>query len=173
MRCFRPSTSRIGLVNLAVDSTASSQWLPGGKPFLALAEGARTIHRFRAVLWQQGESDVIAKTPTKNYIDNLAAIRKTFEKESGSKAPWLLAKSTLHPTVYNDPVHEAQIRAGIAALWKMPGFLPGPDTDILGGENRGGPYSRRHFSALGQKNAGLMWFAAIWTGLFGEGRYAQ
>jgi hypothetical protein len=163
----------IGLVNVAVDSTASSQWLPGGRLFPALAEAARTIHHFRAVLWQQGESDVIRKTPTKDYIDHVVTIRQTLEKESGFTAPWLLAKSTFHPMVYNDPFHEAQIREAIATLWKMPGFLPGPDTDILGGPNRGGPHSRRHFSALGQKNAGLMWFASILTELFGECPYAE
>jgi hypothetical protein len=33
----------------------------------------------------------------------------------------------------------------------------GPDTDQLQGENRGGPQSRRHFSAIGQRNAARLW----------------
>jgi len=158
----------IGMVNVAVDSTSSSQWLPGDNLFPLLAKAARTIRQFRAVLWQQGESDVIGKTTTVDYVDHLTTIRTALENEAGVHAPWLLAKSTFHPTVYNDPVHEAQIRDAIDILWKTSGFLPGPDTDILAGSNRGGPNSRRHFTAEGQKHAGLMWFAIVWSELFCE-----
>lgn len=35
----------------------------------------------------------------------------------GVDAPWLLAKSTLHPTVYQDPMGEERIRAAIDELW--------------------------------------------------------
>jgi hypothetical protein len=103
-----------------------------------------------------------------DYIDRLMTIRQTLEKERGSSALWLLAKSTLHPTVHNDALHGTQIRAASASLWKMPGLFPGPDTDIPGGQHRCGHVSR-HFSALGQKTAGLMRFAAILSGLFDEG----
>jgi hypothetical protein len=79
-----------------------------------------------------------------------------------------LAKSTLHPTVYRKPVEEARIREAIDQLWKRPGFGQGPDTDILAGENRGGVKSRRHFSPVGQRRAGLMWFASVWAAMHGE-----
>jgi hypothetical protein len=68
----------------------------------------------------------------------------------------------LHPTVYNDPEGEARIRTAIDELCQQPGFRPGPDTDLLTGENRGGLGTRRHFSGIGQRRAGQMWFAAIW-----------
>jgi hypothetical protein len=76
-----------------------------------------------------------------------------------------LAKSTLHPTVYNDPAGEQRIRTAIDQLIALPGFGPGPDTDILGGENRGGPTTRRHFSGIGQRRAAQLWFTAIWQEL--------
>lgn len=155
----------IGFVNVAVGGTSTRQWLPGEKLYEQLAAAGKTTRQFRAVLWQQGESDVIEKRATDYYVKNMIAIRQSLAKEWGFDPPWLLAKSTLHPTVYNDPEGEGRIRAAIDELVKIPGFRPGPDTDILAGENRGGLGTRRHFSGIGQRRAGLMWFAELWREL--------
>ncbi len=155
----------IGFVNVAVGGTATRQWLPGEKLYEQLAAAGKTVGRFRAVLWQQGESDVIEHRTTDYYAQNMITIRAALAKEWDFEPPWLLAKSTLHPTVYNDPEGEARIRLAIDRLWGTAGFRPGPDTDILAGENRGGLGTRRHFSGIGQRRAGLMWFAAIWQEL--------
>ena len=121
----------------------------------------------------QGESDVIEKVSTDTYVSNLKEIRSRLASEWGFEPPWLLAKSTMHPTVYNDPTHEGMIRTAIDRLWTVPGFRPGPDTDILGGENRGGPQSRRHFSAIGQQRAGVLWFATVWPEVYREARTSR
>jgi hypothetical protein len=52
----------VGFVNVAKAATASKQWLPGGPLHANLVRAAKALGRFRAVLWQQGESDVIART---------------------------------------------------------------------------------------------------------------
>ena len=158
----------VGLVNVAVGGTASRQWMPGEALYQRFLDGGRAAGRFRFVLWQQGESDVIENIPTGTYVERLGIIRAGLTKEWGFTPRWLLAKSTLHPTVYNKPVEEGRIRDAIEQLWKQPGFGRGPDTDILAGENRGGPQSRRHFSAIGQRRAGLMWFASVWAALHQE-----
>jgi len=155
----------VGLVNVAVGGTGTHQWLPGEPLFQRFVDGGRGAGRFRFVLWQQGESDVIHNVPTATYVERLLTIRGELAKLWGFDPAWLPAKSTIHPTVYKRPVEEARIRAAIDELWKKPGFYPGPDTDLLTGENRGGPMSRRHFSAIGQRRAGLMWFAAVWNAL--------
>ncbi len=155
----------IGFVNVAVGGTATRQWLPGEKLYEQLAAAGTSVGRFRAVLWQQGESDVIEHRATDYYVKNMVTIREALSKQWGFDPPWLLAKSTLHPTVYNDPQGEGRIRAAIDQLGIMRGFRPGPDTDILGGENRGGVGTRRHFSGIGQRRAGLMWFATLWDEL--------
>ena len=152
----------IGLVNVAVGGTASRQWLPGESLYENLAAAGKATGRFRAVLWQQGESDVIERTGTNTYVQRLVKIRAALSDEWGFDPPWLLAKSTLHPTVYDRPEEEGRIRVAIDQLWDLPGFRPGPDTDILGDENRGGAGTRRHFSAIGQQRAGWMWAAQIW-----------
>ena len=62
----------IGFVNVARGGTASRQWMPGEKLYENLASTGSTIGQFRAVLWQQGESDVIEKTPTEKYVERLS-----------------------------------------------------------------------------------------------------
>jgi Carbohydrate esterase, sialic acid-specific acetylesterase len=159
----------IGLANVAVGGSASAQWLPGTLFCDRLIAAGKTQGSLRAVLWQQGESDVINKTSTDTYVKNILAIRAAASQAWGSdKIPWLLAKSTLHPTVYNDPEGEGKIRAGIDELCRHQGFRPGPDTDLLDGENRGPVGSMRHFSAVGQRRAATLWFASIWQLLNSE-----
>jgi hypothetical protein len=152
----------VGFANVAVAATASSAWLPGTPNHKNLVEAGKALGAFRYVLWQQGESDVIGGVSSKTYIEHLVRIRAESARAWGFEPTWLLAKSTMHPTVYHKPDAEREIRTAIAGLWNMKGFRPGPDTDLLGGENRGGPASRRHFSALGQRRAASMWFSAIW-----------
>ena len=151
----------IGFANVAVGATSSQQWMPEGQLHPRLMKTGQTLGRFRAVLWQQGESDVIAKTTAEKYVANLKAIRENAAKAWGFEPPWLLAKSTHHPTVYNDPAGEGRIRAAIDELVKLPSFRAGPDTDTLTGENRGDAKSRRHFSGIGQRRAAAMWFAVL------------
>jgi lysophospholipase L1-like esterase len=151
----------IGLVNVAVGATSTSQWKTDGELFQHLIQAGTELKDFRAVLWQQGESDVIEKTTTATYVERLIEFRAQADRVWGSPRPWMLAKSTLHPTVYNEPVGEAKIRQAIETLIAAHGFMQGPDTDRLDGANRGPMQSRRHFTGLGQRNAAAMWFAAV------------
>ncbi len=151
----------VAFANVAVGATSSAQWLPEGKLHAGLVKGGTSLGTFRAILWQQGESDVIAKTTGETYIANLQTIRSAAVKAWGFEPVWLAAKSTHHPTVYNDPEGEGRIRSAIEELSKLPGFGGGPDTDTLTGENRGDAKSRRHFSAIGQRRAAQMWFATL------------
>jgi hypothetical protein len=151
----------IGFANVAWGGTSSQQWMPGEPLHQRLVQTGQTLGRFRSVLWQQGESDVIGKTSTEQYLANLVKIRSTAAEAWGFEPCWLLAKSTHHPTVYNDPEGEGRIRAADDELVKLPGFCAGPDTDKLRGENRGDINSRRHFSAIGQTRAAELWRQAI------------
>ncbi len=155
----------VAFVNVSVGATSTAKWHPDGPLHKRLVEVGKEIGSFRAVLWQQGESDVIENTPTATYVANMQEIRDAASDGWGFEPPWLLAKSTLHPTVYNKPLEEERIRKAIDQLWSQPGFRPGPDTDVLGGDNRGDAKSRRHFSALGQRRAALLWFAVLWNEL--------
>jgi hypothetical protein len=162
IRCVRVP---IGWANVAVAATASSTWMPGQPNYRRLVEAGKLLGPFRYVLWQQGESDVIDGISPATYVRNIAAIRTAAADEWGYAPTWLLAKSTFHPTVYNNPVGEQKIRDAVNRLWTTKGFAPGPDTDVLGGDLRGAVGSQQHFSPQGQRMAGLMWFSAVWNQL--------
>lgn len=150
-----------GLVNVAVGATSTEQWKPEGPLHQRLVKAGLEVGDFRAVLWQQGESDVIEKTSTSDYVRKMIEIRTAADQIWKNNRPWLPAKSTLHPTVYHEAYGEAQIRTAIDQLWSTPGFQRGPDTDTLAGHNRGLPGSRRHFTGAGQRNAAALWFAEV------------
>jgi hypothetical protein len=135
--------------------------MPKGNLHNSMVAAARRLADFRAVLWQQGESDVIGGVAEDTYVANITAIRAALAKEVGDDFVWMPAKSTIHPNVYNNPKGEAVIRGAVDKLWKTKGFFPGPDTDTLTGDNRGGPSSCSHFSGKGQKNAAAMWVEAV------------
>ncbi len=156
----------VGLVNVAVGATSSHQWMPGGVLHQRLLEMGIHIQRFRAVLWQQGESDVLAETSTDQYVTNLRQIEKEASSAWSFRPTWFLAKSTHHPTVYNNASGEGQIRTAIDQLCMEVPFRHGPDTDSLQGENRGDIRSRRHFTGIGQIRAAALWSDTIhpWIG---------
>ena len=153
----------VGFVNVAAGGTSSRQWLPDGDLHKNLIAAGNDVGLFRAVLWQQGESDVIEKVTTETYVKNMNKIRESAARAWHFEPTWLLAKSTLHPTVYKEPKGEERIRQAIHQLWKRPHFAAGPDTDLLSGENRGGPGTRRHFTGIGQRRAALLWFVSVWN----------
>ncbi len=151
----------IGFANVAYGGTPSRLWLPETDLHNKLVAAGKNLKSFRGVLWQQGESDVIEKATTEEYAERLVKIRDAAEHAWGHSSAWFLAKSTLHPAIYNDPLHEGKIRAAMDLLTSRHGFFAGPDTDLLAGEFRGPAGSRRHFSASGQRQAAAMWFAVL------------
>lgn len=156
----------VGFINVALSATSSKAWLPPGANFQKLRDAGIKMKDFRAVLWQQGESDVIEKTSTEDYVANILKLRTTAVEAWGFDPPWLVAKSTHHPLYYQDPEGQLRIRKGYEYLIERLGFKPGPDTDLLGGDNRSNTKkSAGHFTGLGQRRAGLLWFNAIWNEL--------
>jgi hypothetical protein len=147
----------IGFANVAVGGTSTRQWLPAEPLSVRLQQIGRKLGTFRAVLWQQGESDVIENTSTADYVSRLQQIQAAAVASWQFTPPWFCALSTHHPTVYHRPDAENRIRDALLQVSRLPGFAPGPDTDTLQGENRGGPQSRRHFSPIGQRNAARLW----------------
>ena len=152
----------MGLI-MVTGAGPSQNWLPGQPHYNDLLAAGQAAGLFRAVLWQQGESDAALGVATSAYFNNLTATRTALNAAWGLDVPWVLAKSTLDP-VAGDPDGEQNIRDAIVQLCETSGFLPGPDTDILDGDNRavGG------FTSRGQHNAGDLWFASIWQTFYCE-----
>lgn len=148
----------VAFANVSRAATSSAQWLPGGELHRNLRDVGRELGRFRLVLWQQGESDVMAGTTREAYVANLERIRAGAEWDPAP--PWMLAQSTIHPSVYNNPAGQERIRTAIAVLWERRGFTRGPDTDTLTGEHRD-LKGERHWSGKGQRAAAALWSERI------------
>jgi hypothetical protein len=161
----------IAFVNVAVGGTRIAHWAHGTLLFDNLRDAVAVAGDHRAVLWQQGESDVAAGTPTEVYADALRALRRDLATASGTDRPWIVAKSTHHPGSTATAADEERIRTAVACVWTEPGFVAGPDTDTIGGMHvhrapldRGG-----HFTTTGQQLAAQLWFAALWSHLHAVG----
>lgn len=152
----------IGMVNVSRAGYALRQWEPGGEAFAELAAGLGAAGPVRAVLWQQGESDVIEGVCTDDYAARHRRLRRALAEAAGFAPVWLLARSTHHPTVYRLPAAEAEIRRAVDLMIRDDADVAaGPDTDLLRGRNRAPATASAHLSRLGQDNAGALWFAAL------------
>lgn len=157
----------VAFVHTAVGGTSIEQWRSGTQLFDNLREAVALCGDVRAVLWQQGESDVLQGTPSHVYADALTALRADLCAATGRELPWIVAVSTHHPTAVQDPSAVEAIRAAVHEVWTRPGFVAGPDTDVLAGigDNRADLDHGSHLTARGQQRAGAMWFSAVWSHL--------
>lgn len=154
----------VGFANISFGGSPIKRWHPEhGRLFDLMAEAARQLGRFRAVLWAQGESDVESGLAAEDWAKRLKQIQKALAGELDFQPDWLVAKSTRHPSAYDQPEREDALRSAIDRLWRRDSTIfPGADTDrLLGEENRAGIGDSAHFSAEGQRRAAWLWFHAI------------
>lgn len=152
----------IALVHAAVGATHIGMWRPGTQLFANVRDAVAIAGDYRAVLWQQGESDVARETPTGEYAASLRALRTGLVEATGLDRPWLPAKSTHHPLGEDDDARERPVRDAVEQVWGEDGFEPGPDTDTLRGPDyRAGWFRGAHLTAKGQQAAGLLWAGAV------------
>lgn len=148
--------ARVPLVTLlAVDDTAVDDWTRPASPLRAalqreLQAAVAAGHPPDLVLWQQGEADARRGTGRDAYLaaftDLVGLIRG-----AGVTAPVVVARSTRCRSEPSAPVRDALA----LATQRLPGVLPGPDTDTLDG-----PLMRHdgcHFSTAGQEAAARLW----------------
>lgn len=163
---FEKTGLPIGMTNAAYGATALFQWMPGHEMglFENLVTCCRAAGSFRAILWQQGESDVMWHTETEAYVSGMIKLRRALDERLGFRTEWIVAKSTIHPSAYNDPEHEKKIRDADDILWHTDGFVPGPDTDTLTGDCRDAPMKLGgHLTEKGQLLAGAMWADVLYS----------
>jgi hypothetical protein len=154
----------IGFANVSFGGTKLASWNPNGGPLYdAMLGASKSLGRFRAVLWAQGESDILDNTDAADWAEQFRTLKNCFSDAIGFAPDWLVAKSTAHPMAYTKPALERAMRNAIDTMWRNdPDVFPGPDTDRLHGEeNRGGVASACHLTAVGQRRAAYLWFHAI------------
>jgi hypothetical protein len=120
-------------------------------------------HGFRAVLWDQGESDARQDDPTRTlpgrlyriYLEKLIIASR---HEIGWAAPWFVAQASYHgPGDEGSP----EIREAQASTWKDGVALEGPDSDALQGDWRDDGGRGVHFSGPGLREHAARWTAKV------------
>jgi len=156
----------VGVVAVAVGSTAVSQWLPGTGayyPRVALAiNSLRPYGGFRAILWHQGESDSLNGTTAAAYASGLTTIINQSRADAGFNVPWGIALVSWHPSA--TVPKEAQVLAGHwQVVTNTPGVFKGAETDNY--HLLGWLADSVHFNATGLQDHGRQWASAVWYSL--------
>jgi eukaryotic-like serine/threonine-protein kinase len=144
----------IGIATTGYGGTSVNQWQPEGDLFPWMMT---RIHQlgpggFRALLWHQGESDV--EMPTDEYYAKLKTVIQASRQKAGWYFPWFVAQASYHSP---DRPRFESVRSAQGRLWKDQFALPGPDTDLLVGDNRDLKGAGIHFSPKGLSAHGQMW----------------
>lgn len=144
----------IGVASTGHGGTSVLQWEPAGELFgwMLTRIGQLGPGGLRAVLWHQGESDV--GMASEAYHDRLLEVIRASTERAGWEFPWFVAQvSYLNPSRPTT----ASTRDAQARLWAEGVALEGPDTDLLGGQNRDQGGQGIHFSAQGLRAHGEAW----------------
>jgi len=152
----------IGVAVTGHGGSSITQWQPGCDMYNWLLT---RIHQLgpagcRAVLWHQGESD--AEMTSAEYFAQLANLIESSKRDAGWELPWSVAKVS-----YRSPTEPAfeHLRQAFDMVWQHRIALPGPDTDMLTGDNRDCNGQGVHFSPKGLQAHGVMWADSMSTWL--------
>lgn len=111
----------------------------------------------RAVLWHQGESDSLAKTPAATYCDRLKTITEGLNRDCGYPLPWFVAQASFHPG--SQAPEQKEVATGQQMLWQKKIAFQGAITDdLLGGTYRSDGV---HFNQAGLNAHAERWFDAL------------
>jgi hypothetical protein len=110
------------------------------------------------VLWHQGESDTLAKTPAETYCNSLKTIIDSLNKDAGYDLPWFVAQASFHTG--STAAEQAEVAKGQQLLWEKGFAKRGPNTDELGPEYRNDE-DRVHFNQQGLTAHAARWFDAL------------
>ena len=153
----------IGFVIVAKSATNTDCWHPGKGACWPLMDKALSSRRFRAVLWHQGESDVMAGFPMEHSLANMEAlVAASLRIQPG--IPWFVARNSLKRDgiAYADqPVRKAQ-----EALIAEGRVCAGPDTDVI--REHPGWVGVADFGGGGIDYHGELWFPVVDACLSGK-----
>jgi hypothetical protein len=164
---WRPLMEKLGtafpereflLAPFAIGNTSLSEWLDKrGELHQRLLKHLESTKKYGApievLLWQQGEADMEKGTSANRYKRDLRSLRQSLTA-AGIGAPMLVAKSTY----CRGRISYAVRRSIDAVVTENIGLIPGPDTDMLGGNLR---YDDCHFSAIGAEKAADLWLVRL------------
>ena len=154
----------VGIVSVGVADTRVDEWLPGADGPAAdlydrLSNALKMLgpNGARAVLWHQGESDALSRTPQKNYVERLTKVIDQSRTDAGYDVPWGVAKAAFIPAADVDAIAPV-LAAQQEVIVGDPLVFAGPNTDDLGVEFR---YDGVHFNEEGLRLHAEDWADAV------------
>jgi hypothetical protein len=163
----------IGFASTGHGGSSVDDWQPDRPPvshhvdhslYPALPQRIRAMGNIRALLWHQGEKDAKRGISAGEYVDSFRRLQEALEADTGRPVTWVVARASFLPR--NSPEAMAEIRRAQEEIWRAGWALPGPSTDEMQGHLRG--VDGCHFSRRGLRVHAELWFASLWTQLFGE-----
>ena len=154
----------VTIIPIGIGGVEIAAWAKGGKYYNYLIKTLDEVVKHGIeidyICWHQGESDNIANTSVKDYINRFLTIREAF-RSHGIEAPFIVAQASYHPDCLEEGHGcSKEIRKAQKELAKKyDEIYLGPDTDKL---NK--VYHRAdgvHFSHVGQRLHADMWVKSI------------
>lgn len=150
----------IGLISTGWGGSAVSQWNSDGTLYPRMGNALRYLGKNseRAVLWHQGETDMVLGTSTELYMKLMRSLIDQSRKDASWDVPWVIAGVSFMPSQQfgtelapkMKAVREAQRRlADDESIYK------GPTTDNMVGP--GWRSDTVHFNEKGLKEHGRRW----------------
>lgn len=131
---------------------------PNGLPYSnlrAVMQHYVPITGIRAVLWLQGEAEVVQSTTTQAYFDDLRKVIETSRSESGKNLSWMVSLTSYANN--QQGVYPNAIAGQKQVIASVPNVYTGPNTDVIQIPRDGGT-SGVHFT-----NNGLTELAQAWN----------
>jgi hypothetical protein len=162
-RLIRGTGAPVMLVAAALGGTglvATGEWMPDGARFRALLDQLATATAGRmcvaALLWQQGETDVLAGVSRESYRDGLVAMADAFAAAAACDVPIVAGEiGDLEGDRGLEPARVGAIREGtLDAIHASPFLFAGPATRDL-------PIAHLHFTDAAGPALLDRWCAAV------------
>ncbi|MHB1458000.1 MAG: sialate O-acetylesterase [Armatimonadota bacterium] len=150
----------IGFISTGWGGSAVSQWNADGILYPRLGNALRYLgkHGERAILWHQGETDMVLGTSTELYMKLMRSLIEQSRKDAGWDVPWLIAGVSFMPSQQFGtglaPKMKA-IREAQRQLADDESIFQGPTTDNMVGP--GWRSDTVHFNEKGLKEHGRRW----------------
>jgi len=145
----------VGFVIVARSGVNSDCWDPARTACWPLMAKALSARRYRAVLWHQGESDVVDAFTMGHSLANLRDVVAASRKIRPG-IPWIMARNSLNTAT---PYAAQPVRLAQETLIRSGEVAPGPDTDVL----RDHPAWIREADFVGEglQRHGELWFPPV------------
>lgn len=150
----------VGFISTGWGGSAVSQWNADGQfyPRMKMALKYLGDHGERAILWHQGETDMVLGTSTELYMKLLQSLIDQSRKDAGWKVPWVVAGVSFMPSQQFGtglaPKMTA-IRAAQKLIADGKTIFRGPTTDdMIGSTWRSDTV---HFNTKGLREHGRRW----------------